>query len=119
MPSLMLLFFDNNFLRFTKKIRVFFSRPRFFDHTLKKNNIRQFFFNIKQLDLSQYDLVISDFEPISAWAAKNQKVPSLAIGHQYAFLYNTPKQGSNIFNDALMKYFAPCNDCFLCLLCFT
>jgi uncharacterized protein (TIGR00661 family) len=75
--------------------------------TLQKNNIRQFFFNIKQLDLSQYDLVISDFEPISAWAAKNQKVPSLAIGHQYAFLCNIPKQGSNIFNDALMKYFAP------------
>jgi uncharacterized protein (TIGR00661 family) len=75
--------------------------------TLTKNNIYQLWKDINTLDLSQYDLVISDFEPITAWAAKRQKVRSLAIGHQYAFLHDIPKQGNNIFTDAIMKYFAP------------
>jgi len=75
--------------------------------TLAKNNIYQLWKDINALDLSQYDLVISDFEPITAWAAKRQKVRSLAIGHQYAFLHDIPKQGNNIFTNALMKYFAP------------
>ncbi len=75
--------------------------------TLTKNNIYQLWKDINTLDLSQYDLVISDFEPITAWAAKRQKVRSLAIGHQYAFLHDIPKQGNNIFADAVMKYFTP------------
>ena len=29
--------------------------------------------DIKALDLSGYDLVISDFEPVTAWAARRQK----------------------------------------------
>lgn len=75
--------------------------------TLKKNNIRQLFNDINTLDVSSYDLVITDFEPITAWAAKRQKIPSMAIGHQYAFFHNIPKKGNNLFNEAIMKYFAP------------
>jgi len=46
---------------------------------------------IKQLDLSGYDLVLNDFEPVSAWAAKQQNVPSIAISHQAALQYPVPK----------------------------
>lgn len=63
--------------------------------------------DIKNLDLSKYDLVITDFEPISAWAAKKQNIPSIAIGHQNAFDYKIPKKGNNIFTHMVMKYFAP------------
>jgi len=59
------------------------------------------------LDLSGYDLVISDFEPVTAWAAKNQKKPVLGIGHQYAFNHNIPRAGSDPIADQVMKYFAP------------
>lgn len=75
--------------------------------TLRENNLRQLFKDIKQTNLSHYDLVISDFEPISAWAARRQNIPSLAIGHQYAFLHDIPKKGNNLLIDAVMKYFAP------------
>ena len=34
------------------------------------NNILKFFKDIISLNLNNYDLVISDFEPISAWASK-------------------------------------------------
>lgn len=63
--------------------------------------------DIKTLDLSGYDLVISDFEPVTAWAAKAQGIPVLGIGHQYAFRHNIPKQGSDPLADMVMHYFAP------------
>ncbi|MGZ5028721.1 MAG: MJ1255/VC2487 family glycosyltransferase [Methylobacter sp.] len=63
--------------------------------------------DIKSLDLSGYDLVISDFEPVTAWAAKSQKKPVLGIGHQYAFNHKIPREGSDPIADQVMKYFAP------------
>ncbi len=63
--------------------------------------------DLKSLDLSGYDLVISDFEPVTAWAAKNQKIPVLGIGHQYAFNHKIPREGSDPIADQVMKYFAP------------
>lgn len=75
--------------------------------TLKHNNLIEFYGEIKQLDLAPYDVVINDFEPISAWAAKRQKVPSIGIGHQYAFLHDIPLSGHNFFTHNLMRYFAP------------
>jgi uncharacterized protein (TIGR00661 family) len=63
--------------------------------------------DMKSLDLSGYDLVISDFEPVTAWAAKSRKIPVLGIGHQYAFNHKIPKEGSDPIADQVMKYFAP------------
>ena len=50
--------------------------------------------DVKTLDLTGYDLVISDFEPVTAWAAKLQKKTILGIGHQYAFRHKIPRAGS-------------------------
>ena len=63
--------------------------------------------DVKSLDLNGYDLVISDFEPVTAWAAKKQKKPVLGIGHQYAFNHNIPRKGSDPIAEQIMKYFAP------------
>jgi len=63
--------------------------------------------DVRSLDLSAYDLVISDFEPVTAWAAKKQKKTVLGIGHQYAFNHKIPKAGSNPVAKEIMKYFAP------------
>ncbi|WP_448548599.1 MJ1255/VC2487 family glycosyltransferase [Thalassotalea fusca] len=80
--------------------------------TLRKNNLIKFLRDIRQLDVSEYDLVITDFEPVSAWAAKNSGVPTLAIGHQYAFGSNTPLAGENFIAKMIMKYFAPAQQAF-------
>ncbi|MCC5851582.1 MAG: glycosyltransferase [Alkalimonas sp.] len=63
--------------------------------------------DIKQLDLSGYDAVINDFEPISAWAARRQKVPCIGISHQNAFRYQVPKVGMTQLDKLVMQYFAP------------
>ncbi|TAL55121.1 MAG: glycosyltransferase [Methylovulum sp.] len=63
--------------------------------------------DINSLDLSGYDLVITDFEPVTAWAARKQKKSVLGIGHQYAFNHGIPKVGSDPIANQVMKYFAP------------
>ncbi|MDD8061078.1 MULTISPECIES: MJ1255/VC2487 family glycosyltransferase [Shewanella] len=75
--------------------------------TAKQNLMANIFSEIKQLDLSRYDLVLNDFEPVSAWAARQQNVPSIAISHQAALQYPVPKQGTNWFNELLLNRFAP------------
>ncbi|MDD4914790.1 MAG: glycosyltransferase family protein [Methylococcales bacterium] len=67
----------------------------------------RFLRDISSLDFSGYDLVISDFEPVTAWAARKQKKAVLGIGHQYAFNHNIPRKGSDPIANQVMKYFAP------------
>lgn len=67
----------------------------------------QFFRDINDLDLNAYDLVISDFEPVTAWSAKRQKKKVLGIGHQYAFGHEIPRKGGDPIANQVMKYFAP------------
>ncbi|KJZ13907.1 glycosyltransferase [Marinomonas sp. S3726] len=77
--------------------------------TLQSFKPNQFFNDIKALDLTGYDLVLNDFEPISAWAAKKQKIPSIAISHQAAFLNPIPQEGNFLYSQLLLKQFAPCD----------
>ena len=65
------------------------------------------FNDVNTLDLSDYDLVLTDFEPVSAWAAKKHKKPLLGIGNQFAYHYSIPREGSDPIADFVMKYFAP------------
>jgi uncharacterized protein (TIGR00661 family) len=67
----------------------------------------QFFRDVAALDLSGYDLIISDFEPVTSWAAKRCHKSVLGIGHQYAFNHDIPKTGSDPIANTVMKYFAP------------
>jgi len=63
--------------------------------------------DITELDLTAYDLVITDFEPVSAQAAKRQNKRSIAIGHQYAFLHDIPMAHANLMTQLVFKHFAP------------
>ncbi|MEC4749618.1 MJ1255/VC2487 family glycosyltransferase [Methylomicrobium sp. Wu6] len=62
---------------------------------------------VKVLDFNGYDLVLSDFEPITAWAARLRKKRVLGIGHQYAFNHRIPREGGDFIAESVMKYFAP------------
>lgn len=75
--------------------------------TITQNSAAALLRDILALDLANYDLVISDFEPITAWAAKLRGVPSIGLSHQCAFRYDVPKVGGFIGSRLLMKLFAP------------
>ncbi|MEK6780607.1 MAG: glycosyltransferase family protein [Bacteroidota bacterium] len=57
-----------------------------FIKTLQKNSPRDLVIEINSFPVEKYDLVINDFEPISAWAAKKKDVPIVGLGHQASFL---------------------------------
>jgi uncharacterized protein (TIGR00661 family) len=75
--------------------------------TVADNSIIHLYKEITQLDLSEYDLVINDFEPVSAWAARLQKVPCIGLSHQNAFRYQVPKKGDGWIDNRLIHHFAP------------
>ena len=54
--------------------------------TFKKNNARGFYKDIKKIPVENYDLVINDFEPVTAWACRKKQVPCVALSHQAALL---------------------------------
>ncbi|MEX0584788.1 MAG: MJ1255/VC2487 family glycosyltransferase, partial [Natronospirillum sp.] len=75
--------------------------------TARQARLRQCIADIKALDTHAYDLVITDFEPITAWAARRQGTPCIGIGHQYAFAHAVPKAGANPLAEAILRWFAP------------
>ncbi|WP_165310249.1 MJ1255/VC2487 family glycosyltransferase [Vibrio ziniensis] len=77
--------------------------------TALNNNPLQLLKEIRQLDLSGYDLILNDFEPVSAWAAKRQKKEVIGISHQNAFRYQVPLKGASWLDKQIMQRFAPAN----------
>lgn len=55
-------------------------------NTFRKCVTRQFLREIKEFPIRQYDLIVNDFEPVSAWAARNSGVPCISLSHQFAVL---------------------------------
>lgn len=54
--------------------------------TLLKANSRKFMQEIAALPIKQYDLIINDFEPVSAWAARLIGKLCIGLSHQSAVL---------------------------------
>ncbi len=76
--------------------------------TFKAMNLRQMMRDVRALPLKQYDLIINDFEPISAWACKLQKLESVSLSHQCAFISpKTPRPKKWNYAEGLFKHYAP------------
>jgi uncharacterized protein (TIGR00661 family) len=75
--------------------------------TVSKNDWRSFSHDVRTLDLSRYDAIINDFEPVSAWASRLQNKPCIGISHQCAFRYRVPKVAGHPHSRILMRQFAP------------
>ncbi|WP_115720105.1 MJ1255/VC2487 family glycosyltransferase [Gallaecimonas mangrovi] len=75
--------------------------------TLQQSRLLTLWQDIKNLPVTDYDLVVNDFEPVTAWAAKLAKVPSIGLSHQACFLSSVPKDGDNWSARFLMRHFAP------------
>ena len=74
-----------------------------------KLNFWQFFKDLKRLPLKEYDFVINDFEPVSAWACVIKKKHCIALSHQYSLLNNkAPKPIKNSkLSNLILRYYAP------------
>lgn len=74
-------------------------------------NFRPFTFlkDIFTCPVRNYDLIINDFEPVSAWACKINGMSCYSMSHQYSLIYknNFPTKKNNFFQYLILKYFAP------------
>ncbi|WP_160139470.1 glycosyltransferase family protein [Chryseobacterium sp. c4a] len=64
---------------------------------------------IKNLELSQYDLIINDYEPLTGWASKLKKLPMIELSHQASMSFSeTPKPDKKDFlGEMILKYYVP------------
>jgi uncharacterized protein (TIGR00661 family) len=93
----------------TRKGLTFVSEKGGVNHlkTFAHNSLIDFIKDVKDLNIKKYDLLINDFEPISAWSARKANIPSISISHQAAFLHKVPIKQQGMLDKKLIKYFAP------------
>lgn len=77
--------------------------------TYRKNHIKVLLSEINSLPVHEYDLVINDFEPVSAWACYLSDTNCVSISHQAAVMHKkAPKpKKSDIIGEAVLKNYAP------------
>lgn len=78
-------------------------------NTLKKLEFRRVIKEIRDFPVKAYDLIINDFEAISAWAAWYHSVPSISLSHQVSLLSDhAPEPTSwNPISRLVLKKYAP------------
>lgn len=81
-----------------------------FYKTFKQFQSKRFITEIRKLPVEDYDLVINDFEPVSAWACKLKNIPCIAMSHQFAVLHkDAPKPAKpDPLAWMILRYYAPC-----------
>jgi len=77
--------------------------------TFFKNNYFKFIYEILRLYVYKYDLIINDYEPISAWACKLKGGNIVSLSHQSSlFFKETPKPKKiNWLSWLIFKNYAP------------
>lgn len=80
--------------------------------TLSNLDLYTSYIEQKKIPFESYDLIISDFEPITAWSSVRYKINSIHISHQASFLEsNVPRpMFKNMLGEYIMKYFCPTNE---------
>ena len=77
--------------------------------TYKKSNLKQLYKDVKKIPVNDYDIVISDFEPVTAWACKLHKKECIGLSHQAAVIHKKspkPKQ-KDLIGTLVLKQYAP------------
>ena len=69
----------------------------------------KFIKDVLQFPIKQYDLVINDFEPVVAWAARLRKKPFVSMGHQVSYLSQKTPRPAKIdrFGEFILNNFVP------------
>lgn len=77
--------------------------------TYLKMDMRELLKDIEKIPIREYDLIINDFEPVTAWACKQKGLECISLSHQCAVLSkNAPKpKKKDPLGRAVLKYYAP------------
>ncbi len=76
--------------------------------TWRSMNLPRFVRDMSKLPLEDYNLIINDFEPVTAWACKRRGIESVGLSHQASFQSpQVPKPKSIDWAQLVLKYYAP------------
>ena len=77
--------------------------------TFMRSKLRRLIKEINELPVNDYDLVISDFEPVSAWACNFRDKECIGLSHQLAVLdKQSPKPKEiDVLGHFILKNYAP------------
>jgi uncharacterized protein (TIGR00661 family) len=77
--------------------------------TYKRSHIKELFREVQELPVHKYDLVISDFEPVSAWACRLRGKPCVGMSHQAAVIHKHAPHPATIdlIGQAVLRFYAP------------
>lgn len=77
--------------------------------TVLKADLRKLAKSIDLLPVEEYDLVINDFEPVSAWACYLKNKPCIALSHQAAVMHPLAPQAehSDMIGKLVLNNYAP------------
>jgi uncharacterized protein (TIGR00661 family) len=80
-----------------------------FYKTFQRNSSKDVMKEISQFPIGKYDLVVNDFEPITAWAARKREIKIVGLSHQSALLSRkSPKpKVRDPFGEWLLRTYAP------------
>ena len=111
-----------------RKVENFFDLEEFQPYIIKKGftfvfkkgklNIFRTLLNIDLIQFvrdvfkirKEYDVVVTDFEPISAYAARKLGIHCIGIGHQYSFLEKIPKSFKmKLASLFFLRFYTPIN----------
>lgn len=78
-------------------------------NTFIRSRVRRLISEINTLPVMDYDLVISDFEPVSAWACNLRDIPCIGLSHQVGVLDpKAPKTKEiDLMGRFILKNYAP------------
>lgn len=74
----------------------------------------RFINEVRRLPVEDYDLVVNDFEPVSAWAARLRNVPCIGLSHQAAVLKDMAPRpdAAHRAGRAVLRHYAPVRKAF-------
>ncbi|WP_297094414.1 glycosyltransferase family protein [uncultured Draconibacterium sp.] len=77
--------------------------------TITKARIFRLVNDIRKIPVHHYDVVINDFEPVTAWACKLRKKPCIGLSHQNAVLHpRAPRPTKkDVLGEFILKHYAP------------
>ncbi|MBC7451133.1 MAG: glycosyl transferase [Cytophagales bacterium] len=77
--------------------------------TFVKMKSKRLYNEVKQLPVTDYDLVISDFEPVSAWACYAADKECISLSHQTAVTSSKSPKPKNfdLIGQMVLRYYAP------------
>lgn len=96
---------------YNKGISLFYSKKGGLNYQriIQKNSMVHFLRSVKQFPVQSYDLIVNDYEPITAHAAKLRHHKIIGLSHQAAVMHHlAPKPtDKHVFSKFVLKNYAP------------